>query len=237
MAATMLERVCSGRITWACSAEVPIIQAMTRNSVTVHLNSVEWPLNQMSSSATRTPGTLMIMVISVIRVSKFSFLRLPGCGAADMYSSCCRGSEAILLHAPVKGAAAETERFRRMANISGVARQSLLNEKVFYFFQAHFLDFSGGATLALKAQVAGLYLLRGAEQNGSFHRVIEFTDVPRPEVVQHFLHRPGIQPLHTFAIALRILLEEMRYQQRYVLFALAQGRNPKLYRIEPEEKV
>src|SRR5260221_4155410 len=153
MAATMLERVCIGRITCAWSMELPMAQATTMKSVTVHLSSIEWSPTQRRISATMAPGRLMRRVISRMRVSKFSLVRLGGdltVGTKPIWRS---GSETILLHATIKRASTQTQRVRGMTDVTRVACKRLLDQQGFHVFQAHVFNHAADALEIGRAHV------------------------------------------------------------------------------------
>src|SRR5258707_1110719 len=214
MAATILESVCSGRITWLWSMELPIIHASAMASVNVHLVSRAWSPSQSKSPATTTPGRLMRKVVSTMRVSKFSLVRLCG-GLAenDPGAGWCCGSETILLHAPVQRTAAQAECLRRTADVSRVTCQRLLNDETFYFFQAHVFYFGGTGLITPQAQIGWMDLVAGAHQYCAFDGMVQFAHVSGPGMLHRFLQGRRLKALQRLAVAQRIQLEEVTGHQ------------------------
>src|SRR6266700_4494106 len=122
----------------------------------------------------------------MMRASKLNLVRFAGgLAAARLRAGWSSGSNAILLHAAIESTAAQTERLRCMADVSGMPRQRLLNEKVFYFFQAHIFYFGRTGLVTFQAQVGGMDQVTGADQHGAFGYMVQLTDVPGPEMLQH----------------------------------------------------
>ena len=74
-------------------------------------------------------------------------------------------------------------------------------------------------------------------QHRALDRVIELADVAGPGVLEQHLHRAALEAGEPLAVALRVLAEEVLRQQRQILAAVAQRRQPDLDRVQPEEQV
>src|SRR5262249_4079729 len=181
MAATMLERVCMGRMTCEWSMELPIIQASTMKRVTVHLSSLEWLPVQRNISATMAPGRLMSRVMRRMRVSKLSLILRFGDLAAGTKPIWRSGSEAIFLHAAIKRASAESESVGRMTYVARVPRQGLPNQERFHFLQAHVLNLARGSPITFQAKVVGVDFVAGGHQHSAFDRMVQLPHVSLPQ--------------------------------------------------------
>ena len=77
----------------------------------------------------------------------------------------------------------------------------------------------------------------GGHQHGALDRVIELADVAGPGVLEQHLHRAALEPGQPLAIALRVLPQEVLREQRQVLAAIAQRRQPDLDGVQAEQQV
>src|SRR5258708_32623791 len=124
-----------------------------------------------------------------------------------------------------------------MTDVSRVARQRFLNEKIFYFFQTHIFYLGRACALPFQAKIAGKDLIARAHQDGAFYGVVEFAHITRPRMLHHSLQRCWFETLDRLPVALGVQLEEMRSQQRNVFASFSQRWNVQLNCIEPEKKV
>src|SRR5262245_12054705 len=124
-----------------------------------------------------------------MKASYLILLRFAGISGRNGYC----GSEAIFFHAAIQSASAQTERFRCMADVAGMARQSFFDKQQFYFFQAHVFYFYGGGPVTLQSQIADLNLLSSADEHRSFNGMVQFADVSRPQMFQQPLHGCGLK--------------------------------------------
>ena len=67
--------------------------------------------------------------------------------------------------------------------------------------------------------------------------MIELADVARPAVLEQHLHRAALEAGEPLAVALRVLAEEVLREQRQILAAVAQRRQPDLDRVQAEQQV
>ena len=74
-------------------------------------------------------------------------------------------------------------------------------------------------------------------QHRALDRVIELADVAGPAVLEQHLHRAALEPGEALPVALRVLAEEVLREQRQILAAIAQRRQPDLDRVQPEQQV
>src|ERR1700746_3515063 len=105
-----------------------------------------------------------------------------------------------------------------------MAREGLLNQKVFYFFQAHVFDFGRTGLITFQSQIAGLYLLTGTHEHATLDRVVQFPHISRPWMLQHALHGGGLESGYRLAIALGVDFEEVAGQERDIFAPLTQWR-------------
>src|SRR5437762_6030488 len=105
------------------------------------------------------------------------------------------GLKAMLLHAPVQRAAAQSEGFGGLANVSLKALQSFANEDRFHSLEAEFFQIGRLRTLHIQSQVCSLDLLAPTHEHGALYRVIEFPDVAGPRVLRQVLQREFFEAL------------------------------------------
>src|SRR5689334_24961440 len=114
----------------------------------------------------------------MMRASKLNLIHFAGDFAAvRLWAGWSSGSNAILLHAAIESTAAQTERLRCMADVSGMPRHRLLYEKVFYFLQAHIFYFGRTGLIAFQAQIRGMDQVTGTDKDRTLRHVVQFTDV------------------------------------------------------------
>src|SRR5579872_5762421 len=146
--------------------------------------------------------------------------------------------EAIALKAPVQGRAAQAERLGGLADVAVESGHGLLDQEALDVLEAHVLEASARGVLACaEPQIGRLDERPLCHQDGALDRMIELPDVSGPAVLEQRLHRAGLEAGQPFAIALRVLTKEMLREQRQILAAVAEGRQPDLDRVEPEEQV
>src|SRR5580693_9539829 len=127
-----------------CSRALEIKPAAqpTIKSVNVHWIFGVYSPNQIMLSATIAAGKTAPSVIQVNRSSWEKRCRALGTRFIQS-ASCGRATnnpislKPIMLQPAVKRAATKTQRFGRLARVAVVARQRLLDEKRFHFFQAN----------------------------------------------------------------------------------------------------
>src|SRR5215472_7875608 len=140
----MFERVCSGRTTTDRAPNAKPSQVPTMNRVSVH-----WVLGVKSPSQSRISAvaTAKPPAASAKYSTEFSWTMrclLGGFGrtraeadsAALAIHELARpaSSEAIFLQAAVERAAAQSQRFRGLADVATIARHGLLDQRRFHFF-------------------------------------------------------------------------------------------------------
>src|SRR6266403_2452286 len=146
--------------------------------------------------------------------------------------------QSMFLQAAVHGAAAQSQGFGCLADVSFVARESALNQVALHFVEAHLLQLGRStSSLCTQAEVCRADGWAGRKEYATFHCVVQFADVARPGMLMKSLDRGRVESGNTFAVALRIAVEKMVRQKVDVFAAVAQRRNVNLDGIQPEEKV
>src|SRR5688572_17981392 len=122
--------------------------------------------------------------------------------------------ETILLQAAIERAAAESERFRRLADVTAKARERFADKEELDLFDAHLVEALRAFARRAQAEVAGLHELAVRHQHGALDRVVEFADVSRPRMLEQDLQRGRLDAGDFLAITLGILAQEVHGEQR-----------------------
>src|SRR5438093_1570739 len=145
--------------------------------------------------------------------------------------------ESVALESSIQRAAAQTERFGRLADVAVEARHRLLDQESLDVLEAHLLDARGRILVQPQAEIAGADRGGLRHQHAALDRVIELADVARPRMVEQRLQRRRLEAGDRLPVPLRVLLQEVRRQRRNVFTPLAQRRQGNLDRVQPEEQI
>src|SRR5450756_1058762 len=124
-----------------------------------------------------------------------------------------------------------------MADIAIVTRHGLFDERRFDILEAHVLEARVGVARSLEAEIRVAEGLALGHQYAALDRMVELTDVARPIVFDQQLECRRLVARETLAVVLAVNAQEVRGEQRDVLAALAQRREPDLDGVEAEEQV
>src|SRR3984957_21293257 len=124
-----------------------------------------------------------------------------------------------------------------MAYISAGTSQGLANENAFHCFEAQFVEALGGRADLAQTEIGVLYTRTTSHEDSTLNRMIKFSDVARPAVLEHRLQRAGLEAGRSLAVASGIASEEVSSENRNIFAAIAQRGKMNLYRVEAEEQI
>src|SRR5436305_3739484 len=241
-----LARVWSGRTTRSRSLRASHPQKKTTNRVTVPRSLREWSSCHTKTRERRAPGRPVPRARRRTRSSKASAAgrwrrNRPRKGTRRVRTAGTAGfasSEAMLLQPAVEGAAGESQRLRRLADVA-VAGERLLDEDLLHVFEGEVLEARrrGGRGGGLEAQVLDPHPVAAPHQHPALHRVVELAHVARPGVGQQGGAGALLEAAERLAVAQGVLAEEVPGEGEDVRLALAQGGQADLHRVEAEQQV
>src|SRR6185437_11099302 len=122
----------------------------------------------------------------------------------------------------VERAPAQSQRFGRLAHVSVVAGERLLDENALCFLERQLLVSRRRALRArTQREVGSANGVTLGQEHGALDRMVELADVAGPRMIKQRLHRRRVEAAERFLIARGVSLEEVDGEGRDVLAPLA----------------
>src|SRR5262252_9275803 len=146
-------------------------------------------------------------------------------------------SKPEFLQPAIKGAAAQSQGFGGLADVSVEAGERLFDQEAFDLFEVHVFEPRRAVRRLIEAQVAGLDDRPLRHQDGAFDGVVQLAHVAGPGVLRKRVYRRRVERSDEFAIVLGVQLQKMIGEQWDVFPAVAQRRYADFDRVQAEEQV
>src|SRR5882724_1051535 len=96
----------------------------------------------------------------------------------------------VFFHPPVKSSPAQPQDFGCLADVSAISREGLADQQGFGFFQAHVPQTDRTGTAGeLQSEISRLNFFVAGHNDGALNRVVQFSHVAGPAILQELLHR------------------------------------------------
>src|SRR6202521_4361428 len=146
--------------------------------------------------------------------------------------------QSMFLQPAIHGAAAQSQGFGSLADISFVTRESALEEIALPFVEAHPLQLRRpSCSLRAQAEICCANGRAGRQEHAAFHGMIKFANVGRPGMLMKSLDGGCVEAGKVLAVALRVTVEEMVREEIDVLTSVSQRRDVDLDGIQAKEQV
>ena len=100
-----------------------------------------------------------------------------------------------------------------MTDVSAVARQRFLDQKLFHFFEAHLIQLRRGCASSPQRQVACFDVVILCHQHGALNDVVQLAHIALPRMFMHGLNGVVIEAGDVLSVSARMYSEKVSRQR------------------------